>query len=110
RQLLAQIGQVGSYDTLHHLRLGKTDVVKEAAAEESVGQLLLGVRGDDHHRQVLRLHRLARLVDEELHAVEFEQQIVGKFDIGLVNLVDQQDNGLRRLEGIPKLAVHDVVG
>ena len=37
-----------------------------------------------------RLHQLARLVDVELHAVEFEQQVVRKLDVGLVDLVDQQ--------------------
>ena len=58
----------------------------------------------------LRLHGLAGLVDEELHAIEFEQQIVGELDIRLVDLVDQQDDRLRRLEGIPELAVDDVVG
>ena len=38
--------------------------------------------------------RLAGLVDIELHAVEFEQEIVGKLDVGLVDLVDQQHRPL----------------
>ena len=53
---------------------------------------------------------LARLVDVEFHAVEFEQEVVGKFDVGLVDLVDQQHRALRRREGLPELAALDIVG
>ena len=52
---------------------------------------------------------LAGFVDEELHAIEFLQQIVGKLDIGLVDLVDQQHRPLVRDEGVPQLAALDVV-
>ncbi len=55
------------------------------------------------------LDRLAGLVDVELHAVEFEQQIVGEFDVGLVDLVDQQHRPLARDESLPQLAAADVV-
>ena len=41
-----------------------------------------------------RLHRFAGLVDMELHAVELVQQVVGKLDVGLVDLVDQQHRAL----------------
>ena len=54
---------------------------------------------------------LPRLVDEELHPVEFEQQVVGELDVGLVDLVDQHDHRpLVGLERVPQLAAHDVVG
>ena len=56
------------------------------------------------------LHELARLVHIELHAVEFAQQIVGEFDVGLVDFVDQQHDGLVGLEGLPEHALDDVVG
>ena len=39
---------------------------------------------------------LAGLVDVEFHAVEFEQKVVGKLDIGLVDLVDEQHRPLAR--------------
>jgi hypothetical protein len=55
------------------------------------------------------LHRLAGLVDEELHAIELEQQVVGKLDVRLVDLVDQQDRPLLRHERVPHLAALDVV-
>ncbi len=56
-----------------------------------------------------RAHRLAGLVDEELHPVEFEQQIVGELDVGLVDLVDQQDRAFGGVERLPQLAALDVV-
>src|SRR3546814_6060060 len=87
-------------DVAHRLAVGKLDIVEEAAAQESVGQFLLVVRGDDHDRTFLRLDPLARLVNVETHPVEFLQQIVGKLDIGLVNFVDQQDGQARGGEGL----------
>ena len=53
---------------------------------------------------------LRSLVDVELHAVEFEQQIVREFDIGLVDLVDQQHRRRVGLERLPQFAGLDVVG
>ncbi|MND06306.1 hypothetical protein D3C83_275970 [compost metagenome] len=41
------------------------------------------------------------LVHVELHAIEFAQQVVGKLDVGLVHLVDQQDGGMLRFESLP---------
>jgi hypothetical protein len=71
--------------------LGEADVVEEAAAQEGVRQLLLVVRGDDDDRPDLGGDRLAGLVDVELHPIEFLQQVVRELDVGLVDLVDQQD-------------------
>ena len=96
-------------DRPHGVGIGKADVVEEAAAQERVGQFLLVVGGDDHQRPPPRLHGLAGLVDEELHAIEFEQQVVGEFDVGLVDLVDQQHRPLFGDEGVPQLAALDVV-
>jgi hypothetical protein len=38
--------------------------------------------------------RLAGLVDMELHPVELLQEVVRELDVGLVDLVDQQDRAL----------------
>ncbi len=84
--------------------------MEEAAAQERVRQFLLIVRRDDHDRPVRRHHRLTRLVDEEPHAIEFEQQVVRELDVCLVHLIDQHDDGLVSLERVPQLAAHDVVG
>ncbi|CAM2160920.1 hypothetical protein PT2222_90138 [Paraburkholderia tropica] len=109
QQFLADARIVHLDDALHRGRIGKADVVEEAAAQEGVGQLLLVVRRDDHERTLLRLDEFARLVDVELHAVEFAQQVVREFDVGLVDLVDQQDARLLRLERLPQHALDDVV-
>ncbi|KAG0930566.1 hypothetical protein G6F31_017001 [Rhizopus arrhizus] len=45
----------------------------------------------------------------EFHAVQLAQQVVGEFDIGLVDFVDQEHHRLVRLEGLPQRALHDVV-
>ena len=109
-QVLADVGIMRVHDPLHRFAIGKADVMEETPAQERVRQLLLVVRGDDHHRPVLRRDRLARLIDEELHPIEFQQQIVGEFDIRLIHLVDQHDDRLIGLERVPQFAAHDVVG
>src|SRR5690606_17105234 len=72
-------------------------------------QLLLVVRGDDDDGPAPRPDGLARLVDVELHAVELLQQVVRELDIGLVDLVDEEDRADLHLEGLPELAAPDVV-
>jgi len=67
------------------------------------------VRGDHHDRADSRRDRLARLLDEELHAIEFLQQVVGELDVGLVDLVDQQHRPNGAGERLPQLAGLEVV-
>ena len=57
-----------------------------------------------------RPHELPRLIDVELHAIEFPQQVVRKLDVRLVDLVDEQDWLDIRLKGLPDLPFEDVVG
>src|ERR1700734_1035808 len=59
-------------DPAHCFGVGKADVVEEAAAQESVGQLFLIVGGDDNDWPKTRLDRLSSFVDVEFHLVEFE--------------------------------------
>ena len=96
-------------DALHGGRVGELDVVEEAAAQEGVGQLFFVVGGDEDQRTVLGAHQFTGLVAVELHAVEFAQQVVGKLDVGLVNLVDQQCHLRVGGEGLPEHAFEDVV-
>src|SRR3546814_7058701 len=77
-------------DLGHRVAVGELDIVEETAAQEGVGQFLFIVRGDDDDRAFLRGHRLVGLIDMEGHAIEFLEQIVREFDVGLVDLVDQQ--------------------
>src|SRR5258708_3194854 len=108
-QALLDAGEMHLDDRAHGIGVGEADVVEEAAAQESVGQLLLVVRGDHHDRPPPRLDGFAGLVDEELHAIEFQQQIVGKFDVRLVDFIDQQHWSRIRDEAVPHLAALDVV-
>ena len=75
--------------------------MEETAPQKGVGQFLLVVRGDDDDRTAARVDGLAGLVDKELHAIELLQEIVGEFDIGFVDLVDQQHRALVGDEGLP---------
>ena len=54
--------------------------------------------------------RLLGLVDVELHPIELLEEVVGEFDVGLVDLVDQEDGKGRRGERLPELALADIVG
>ena len=96
-------------DPAQRLGLGKADIVKETPPQKGIGQLFLVVGRDDDDGTHLRADRLAGLIDKELHPVQFLQQIVGEFDVRLVHLVDQQHHTLPGLEGLPELALADVV-
>jgi len=84
--------------------------LEKAPPQEGVGQFLFVVRGDDDHGAVQGAHGLAGFVHMELHPVEFLQQVVGKLDVGLVDLVDQQHHLGGCGKGLPQLAAPDVIG
>ena len=94
-------GEIHLDDRAHGVGIGKPDVVEKAAAQERVGQFLLIVGRDDDDRAAAGVNRLAGLVDEEFHAIEFLQEIVREFDIGLVDFVDQQHRTLVGDERVP---------
>ncbi len=102
-------GVVDLDDLAQCVHLGELDVVEEAAAQKGVGQLFFVVRGDDDDGAVFGFDRLACLVDEELHLIELLQKVVGEFDVGLVDLVDQQHGFAFGLKRLPQLALADVV-
>ena len=83
--------------------------MEDAPAEEGVGQLLLGVGGDDDDGPLLGGDGLLGLGDVELHLVQLPQQVVGELQVRLVDLVDEQDHLLLRREGLPQLAQLDVL-
>ena len=58
---------------------------------------------------MLRADELPRLVDVELHPVKLAQQVVREFDVGLVDLVDQQHARTIGVERLPHHALDDVV-
>ena len=95
-------------DGFHLLLLRELDVVEHAPAEESVRQLLLCVGGDDDDGALLGLYGLLRLRDVELHPVQLPEKVIGKFQIRLVDLVDQQDHLLIGREGFAQFTQLDV--
>ena len=94
----------------HQLLIRESNIVEHAPAQEGVGQLLFRVGGDDDHRAVLGLHGLAGLRDVELHAVQLPQQVVGELQVGLVDLVNEQDDLLVGGKGLAQLAQLDILG
>src|SRR3546814_17733430 len=94
---------------LHRVAVGKFDIVKETAAQESVGQFFFIVRCDDDDWAVRRGDCLVGLVNVERHAIELLEQIDRKFDVGLVDLVDQQTGQLGTGENLPQLTLADIV-
>ncbi len=45
----------------------------------------------------------------EFHAIQFQQQIIGEFDIGLVHLVNQQDRRGVGCKSLPQFSLNDVI-
>ena len=58
---------------------------------------------------MLSLDRLAQLVNKELHAIDFLQQVVREFNVGLVDFIDQQHDTFFGFECVPELAPLDVI-
>ena len=108
-QVLLHRWEMHVNNLLHGFSIREINKVEEAAAQECIRQLFLIVRGNDHDGAVLSLDGLTQLVNVEFHSVNLLQQIVGKFDIGFVDFINQQHDPLFRLEGLPKLAFFDVV-
>ncbi len=96
-------------DLLHGFCFREADIVKKATPQKSIWQFLLVVAGDNNHRSMLGCNQLAGFVNIKLHAIEFLQQVIGKFNICLVDLIDQQNGSLFRLESLPQLTFHDVI-
>ncbi|MPM96528.1 hypothetical protein SDC9_143692 [bioreactor metagenome] len=108
QKLAVQLGIVGADNPLHHGRVGEGNIVEDAAAQKCVRQLLFRVGGDDNEGAVLRPDGFLCLRNVKLHSVQFPQEIVGKFQISLVDLVDQQNHlffGLKRLAHLSKLDI-----
>ncbi|RMN45982.1 hypothetical protein ALQ59_04925 [Pseudomonas syringae pv. apii] len=96
-------------DALQSCPVREGDVVEEAATQEGVRQFLLVIGGNDDDRALFGFDRFIDFVNVELHLVEFLQQVVGELDVGLVDLVDQQNHPLIGLERLPQLAFFKVI-
>ena len=95
-------------DRLHLRLIGELDVVEHAPAQEGVRQFLFRVGGDDDDGPLLCLDGFFRLRDVELHSIQLPQQVVGEFQIRLVDLVDQQHHLLLGRKSLAQLAQLDI--
>src|SRR5437870_5105412 len=109
KQRFLEPRKVHFHDLLHRFLVGEAYVMKETTPQKGVGQLLFVVRGDENDGALRRLHELPRFVYEELHAVELAQEVVGEFDVGLVDLVDEEYDRRFGCERLPQHAADDVV-
>jgi hypothetical protein len=107
-ELRVEVLVVHVHDLPHERRRRELDEVKDAAAQECVGQLLLVVRRDEHDRTLARDDLVAGLDDREAHLVELAQKIVRKLDVRLVDLVDEDDLPLLGRERLPERSILDV--
>ena len=96
-------------DFSHRPLVRKLDVVKKATTQECVRQFLFIVAGDDDDWPIHCLDQLLCLIDEKLHSIEFEQEVVWKLNISLVNFIDEQDGLLIALKRFPDFTVNDVI-
>ena len=97
------------HNLFHGVGFWELDVVEEAAAQERVGQFLLIVRSDKHHRASFGFDQLTGFVAIKLHAINFTQQVIGKLDVGFVDLINQNGHRLIGGKGLPQHTLDDVV-
>src|SRR5450631_1301822 len=109
QQFALQAREMHVDDLRHRGRIRKADVMEKAAPQKRVRQFLFVVAGDHDDRPMLGAHRFTRFVDVELHAIQFTQQIVRKFDVRLVDLIDEQHGLHVAVECLPQVALHDVI-
>src|SRR5690606_37139089 len=108
-QLGFDIGVMHIDDGFHGVAVGEVDVMEEAAAQERIRQFFFVVTGDQDNGPVFGHNALLGLVNKKLHFVDFQQQVVGEFDIGFVDFIDQQHHRLVGGKGLPQLALNNVV-
>src|SRR4051812_3913583 len=114
RDLLVQLGRVQADDLELALHVRVVEPQVEAAALQGLGQLARVVGGQQHERMRLRLDH-AQLGDADLEVAQDLEQHRLELLVGLVDLVDQQHDGLclrDRLEqraGEQELLAEDVV-
>src|SRR5436309_3784328 len=83
--------------------------MEQTSPQEGIGQLLLAVARDDYNRPVPGLEVLAGFDDVKTHLVELVQQVVGKLQIGLIDLVYEQHDLLLGGERFSQLSQSDVL-
>ena len=97
-------------DDLFHLgKFREFNVMEDAAAQEGIGKFFFRIGSNDDDGAVLRLYSLFCLLHIELHLVHLPEQVIGKLQIRLVDLVDQQDDLFLGEKGFPDLSIFDIL-
>ena len=86
---------------LHGVFVGKADVMEKAAPQERIGQFFFVIAGDENNRSVFGDNGFAGFVAIKFHAIEFTQQIIGKFNISFVDFIYQQHHLFISFKGAP---------
>ena len=84
--------------------------MEDTAAQERIRQLLLRIGGNNHNRTVLRFDSLSRLWNVKFHLVKFPEQVVRKFQIRFIDLIDQKNRLLFLLKCLSHLSEADISG
>ena len=75
--------------------------MEKAAAQKRVWQFLFIIGCDDHHRAIIGSDRFTRFINVKGHLIQFLQQIIWEFNVGLINFINQQNHLLVRLKRGP---------
>ena len=78
--------------------------MEDAAAQKCIGQLFFRVGGDNDDGACFGLDGLLGLGNVKFHFIQLPQQVVGEFQVGLVDLVDQKNHLLLGAESLAQLA------
>jgi hypothetical protein len=83
----------------------------DASPQERHRQSALAVRRDEDEMlgPGAKSQRRVHIRHLELHLIELVQEVIGKVSGGLVDLVDQDDRGRRRANGLAECAVREVL-
>ena len=98
-QPLVELGHLEGDDLGLDLDAGEVDEEVETAPDEGLGELAGAVGGEHDHRPLAGAER-AQLGDAHLEVGEHLEEEGLELGIGLVHLVDQQDDLARRRDGV----------
>lgn len=99
---------MGMNDLAHHVRIGEGNVVEDAAAQESIRQFLFRIGRNDDNGPLFGADRLPRFGNVKFHAVQFPQEVIGKFQVRLIDFINEKDALLIFAKSLAQLAQMDV--
>ena len=73
---------------LHSGAIGEAYKMEKTAAQKCIRQFFFIVTGNNHNRPLNGFNRLAGFIDMKLHAIQFQQQVIGEFNIRFINFIN----------------------